>query len=443
MVDYYTKTEIDSQLTGYTTITYLQGNYMTTLSITGTTMNTYATITFLVDNFYPKTEIDPALSDYVTSTQIGVSYYTKSEIDTTLNLYSPSAQILINFNSKLYINTFISSTQAGALYYNKTGAGNMLLSYSTGFYVDFNFCTKTETDTYLADKLINIGDIELPGWLDIGTSGYTNSRIRCNADIGGYTGFAELRAASSYDMLLNLNTTRTDGGWMYFKINNDDHIQLSSSDNKVNIYKDTTISGNLESQRLAINEPSNDDDIPLQIINNNQNWFVASLESTIAGDGCLMQWMTPASSTYWWSGAWGTNVNEFNIWFDYQGLSIKPTGDVSIGGNLDVGATCNSSIKIHGSGVATAYAELEINSGCNSYWDVQNGNHSQAWSNMSVKGSSFMSFSLHGSITSHTRNFANWSDYRLKGNEIFIKNCSWNIIKIKTTIIRQEARYGK
>ena len=103
-----------------------------------------------------------------------------------------------------------------------------------------------ETDTLLADKLINIGDISLPGMLDIGTSGYTNSKIRCNATVGGYTGYAELKAANSYDMFLNLSTTRTDGGWMYFKINNDDYLQLSSSDNKINIYKDTTISGNLD-----------------------------------------------------------------------------------------------------------------------------------------------------------------------------------------------------
>ena len=126
----------------------------------------------------------------------------------------------------------------------------MFLSYSIGSYVDYNVCTKTETDTLLADKLTNIGDIELPGMLDIGTSGYTNSRIRCNAVIGGYTGYAEMRAANSYDMFLNLSTTRTDGGWMYFKINNDDYMQLSSSDNKVNIYKDTTISGNLDVSKV-------------------------------------------------------------------------------------------------------------------------------------------------------------------------------------------------
>ena len=44
----YTKTESDTQLTDYATILYLQGSYMTTLSITET-LNTYASITLLVD----------------------------------------------------------------------------------------------------------------------------------------------------------------------------------------------------------------------------------------------------------------------------------------------------------------------------------------------------------------------------------------------------------
>ena len=69
------------------------------------------------------------------------------------------------------------------------------------------------------------GGISLPGMLDIGTSAYTNSRIRCNAEVGGYTGYAELKAASSYDMFVNLSTTRTDGGWMYFEISNNGYIQ--------------------------------------------------------------------------------------------------------------------------------------------------------------------------------------------------------------------------
>ena len=69
-----------------------------------------------------------------------------------------------------------------------------------------------------------------------------------------------------------------------------------------------------------------------------------------------MQWVTLASSTHWWSGVWGTNTNEFNIWFNYKGLSIKPTGDAVTSGNLDVGSTGDNQIKIHGTGVATSYA---------------------------------------------------------------------------------------
>ena len=130
--------------------------------------------------------------------------------------------------------------------YKNTDIDNMLLSCSTGSYVDYNVYTKTETGTLLANKVTNIGDIALPGMLDICTSGYTNSGIRCNATVCGYTGYAELKAADSYDMFLNLSATRTDGGWMYFKINNNSYIQLSSSDNKVNIYKDTTKSRNLD-----------------------------------------------------------------------------------------------------------------------------------------------------------------------------------------------------
>ena len=89
----------------------------------------------------------------------------------------------------------------------------------------------------MANKVSTTGDIELPGLLDIGTSGYTKSRIRCNAEVGGHTGCAESKANGSWDMFLNLQTTYPNGGWVYFKTLNDDYIQLPGSDNKVNIYK--------------------------------------------------------------------------------------------------------------------------------------------------------------------------------------------------------------
>ena len=64
-------------------------------------------------------------------------------------------------------------------------------------------------------------------------------------------------------------------------------MQLPGSDNNVNIYKDTAISGILNAQRLTLNKPSNDSETPLKITNNNRNWEVIALESTIAEDGCF------------------------------------------------------------------------------------------------------------------------------------------------------------
>ena len=180
---------------------------MTTLSITETLMNNYASLTLIGDNFYDELYLD--------------------------NQFSLKADASNTVTTNYLITNYTNTVDLTSVYYNKTETDNMLLSYSTGSYVDYNVYTKTETDILLANKLTNIGDIELQGWLDIGTSGYTNSRIRCNADVNGYTGYAELRAASSYDMYLNLSTTRTDGGWMYFKTNNDDYMQLPCGDNKV------------------------------------------------------------------------------------------------------------------------------------------------------------------------------------------------------------------
>ena len=102
----------------------------------------------------------------------------------------------------------------------------------------------------------------------------------------------------------------------------------------------------------------------------------------------------------------------------------------TIGGNSNVGSTGSNPIKIHGTEIATAYAEFRINNGYNSHWDFQNGNHSQAWPNISIKGSSFMSFSHHDNIIIHTRNFANWGDDRLKENQIFIENACETLPKL-------------
>ena len=62
LLNTYTKTEVDTQFTDYTTIAHVQDNYMTTLSATETLMNNYASISLLGGNFYDKTYLDNQFS---------------------------------------------------------------------------------------------------------------------------------------------------------------------------------------------------------------------------------------------------------------------------------------------------------------------------------------------------------------------------------------------
>ena len=112
--------------------------------------------------------------------------------------------------------------------------------------------------------------------------------------------------------------------------------------------------------------------------------------------------------------------------------------DTAISWDLDIGAAGNNSIKIHGTGVATSYSVFTTNNDYNSYRGFQNGNHSQAWSNISVKGSSFMSFSHHGNIIFHTRNSANWSDDRLKENAVFIESACETLSKLRPQLYEKK-----
>ena len=315
----YTKTEIDTQLTDYTSITYLQDNYMTTLSITEALMNNYASITLLVDNFYDKA-------------------YLYNQFSLKADESEPTEHVTTAYLTTKHTNSVDLSTDS----YNKTATA-CYYPIVLVLMLIITFALKQTPENLLADKLTNIGDIDSPGMLDIGTSGYTNSRIRCNAAVNGYTGYAELRAAPSYDMYLNLSTTRTDGGWMYFKINNDDYIQLPGSDNKVNVYKGAALSRNVDVGKVLTLKriPGVSDTTPLVIINDSPGGAtVATYTSTASNQGCVSFWTTAASTTPWMTGViWG-GLNEFVIWNGYSnnGLTLKPTGDTSISGiNLDVG----------------------------------------------------------------------------------------------------------
>ena len=217
----------------------------------------------------------------------------------------------------------------------------MLVSYSTCSYVGHNFCNTTEIHILLADKLINIGDISLPGWLDIGTSGFANSRTRCNAEVFGYTGYAELKAATGCDMPLNLSTTRTDGGWMYFKIKNDDYMQLSSSDNKINIYKDTTVSGNLDVGSIG--------DYQINIHGTGTTTSYAELKVS-NGQNCAWDFQNPSNGNIWPSReVKGIKFMDFtptgNLIIMHK--ATRMNGSLNIGSNQDGTPLSMSNVKTY------------------------------------------------------------------------------------------------
>ena len=303
----------------------------------------------------------------------------------------------------------------------------MFLSYSTGSYVDYNFYTKTETDTLLADKVINIGDISLPGMLDIGTSGYTNARIRRNAELNGCTGYAELRAAPSYDKYVDLSTTGTDGGWMYFKINNDDYIQLSGSDSKGNIYKVTTINGTLGVQGLSV---TNTSARPIETNNTMHNGpYLVATSQNYNNNVLLFALRCRPLNQLWCFGV--TTSNQYIISHENSTkLSIQSNGNTTIRGNLDVGPSQSvTSVKAY-----VNHARHQGNVGIEARWNSQGFIHFNTTSPeglllIATKDDLYLYCGLN--IIYFYKPTTNPSDDRLKGNEELIENACETLSELR------------
>ena len=105
--------------------------------------------------------------------------------------------------------------------------------------------------------------------------------------------------------------------------------------------------------------------------------------------------------------------------------------DTTIAGNLDVGSTGDNSIKIHGTGATTSYAEFKVSNGQNCVWDFQNPSNSNVWSSIKVKGITFMIFTPTDNIIHHYKPLVNSSDDRLKENEEIIENACETLSKLR------------
>ena len=71
---------------------------------------------------------------------------------------------------------------------------------------------------------------------------------------------------------------------------------------------------------------------PLVITTNASNWFQAEYRAITDATGCLFKYKTIASSTPWWAGFWGANAYDFDIRYNYGGLSMKANGNAFLSG---------------------------------------------------------------------------------------------------------------
>ena len=102
---------------------------MTTLSITETLMNNFASMTLLADNPYDKAYLDNHFS-------------VKSDVSQLTELVT----------NKYLITKYTNSVDLPTDYYKKAETENMLSSYSTGSFVDYSFYINADTGNLSAGK---------------------------------------------------------------------------------------------------------------------------------------------------------------------------------------------------------------------------------------------------------------------------------------------------
>lgn len=105
--------QIDAKLVDYITtdnLTTTLGDYYTKEEVNNELSN-YSTSTVIAENYYNKSEVDNTLQNYAIIEQIPTDFYSKSEIDTTLESYAKIEQIPTDFYSKAEVDALIGELQ--------------------------------------------------------------------------------------------------------------------------------------------------------------------------------------------------------------------------------------------------------------------------------------------------------------------------------------------
>ena len=144
-----------------------------------------------------------------------------------------------------------------------------------------------------------------------------------------------------------------------------------------------------------------------------------------------MQWITPASSSYWWSGVWGANANKFNIRFNCKGLSIKSNGGAATSGNLDVGVgETKSKVKTHVNHAGnTGFMEIEAMWRNQAFLNFATGWADGGYLFVTISNGYYMFCG--NNIVYFYKPTTNASDDRLKGNEELIEDACETLSKLR------------
>jgi len=250
-----------------------------------------------IPNVYNKAEVDTLISNI----------YTKTEVDTQLTNYTTLSYVMTNYASitllsdNFYDKAYIDNQISGLV-----TTDYLNLKYTNSVDLSTNYYNKTEVDTQLTNYYTTTYlDDWITAELYVLENNFTNYYNKTETDnilasyhTGSYVDTNFYDKAETNNLLINLNTqqviaTRPDGvGGRY--------------------------------------------DYALQVINNTDWWEVMKIESTKAGDGCLVEYVLNGCSSNFVSG-YLQNPCRFIIAYDHAGgpgLTVQNNGSATLSGSL-------------------------------------------------------------------------------------------------------------
>ena len=199
LVGYYTKTEVDTQLPGYATITYLQCNYMISISITETLMNNYASITFLVGNSYDRTYLYNQIAGLVSTGYLNLKYTNSVDLST-------------NYFNKIGTGSLLANKIATTGYASISGNLNVAGRISIhGSHLNVQPKSSTSSETFVFDQSMSSEFGSDPHAMNVyGRQGGNSHQRFCDSKSGSLCNVLTYGNLDVGKVLISLNFTKNN-----------------------------------------------------------------------------------------------------------------------------------------------------------------------------------------------------------------------------------------